>query len=240
MDDAAPLRTPDMARGAQGRRRGPGVSDPRRDARGSRPAPAARHRHADRLEICRRAASAIPDDVVLLPPIIHGYTPHHMDFPGPITIGWETFVKYAVDIGTSLARHGFKRILYLNGHGSNIPLIDMAARLVGLEHSDVLAAAAFYLTSDEGDAGGRGRPRVGPRRHGTRVRAGDQHLPGHRSRRRVHGQGGGRELVPRRASTRTWTGPTGRSRSCLRASRTRGPHRGSRQAMWKCSGTRGG
>jgi len=87
---------------------------------------------------------------VLLPPIIHGYTPHHMDFPGPITIGWETFVKYAVDIGTSLARHGFKRILYLNGHGSNIPLIDMAARLVGLEHPDVLAAAAFYLTSEEG------------------------------------------------------------------------------------------
>jgi creatinine amidohydrolase len=101
-------------------------------------------------EICRRAAEALPDDVVLLPPIIHGYTPHHMDFPGPITIGWETFVKYAVDIGTSLARHGFKRILYLNGHGSNIPLIDMAARLVGLEHSDVLAAAAFYLTSAQG------------------------------------------------------------------------------------------
>ncbi len=101
-------------------------------------------------EICRRAADALPDDVVLLPPIVHGYTPHHMDFPGPITIGWETFVKYAVDIGTSLARHGFKRILYLNGHGSNIPLIDMAARLVGLEHSDVLAAAAFYLTSAEG------------------------------------------------------------------------------------------
>ena len=101
-------------------------------------------------EICRRAAEALPDDVVLLPPIIHGYTPHHMDFPGPITIGWETFVKYAVDIGTSLARHGFKRILYLNGHGSNIPLMDMAARLVGLEHPDVLAAAAFYLTSAEG------------------------------------------------------------------------------------------
>jgi creatinine amidohydrolase len=101
-------------------------------------------------EICRRAAEALPDDVVLLPPIIHGYTPHHMDFPGPITIGWETFVRYAVDIGTSLARHGFKRILYLNGHGSNIPLMDMTARLVALEHSDVLAAAAFYLTSAEG------------------------------------------------------------------------------------------
>ncbi len=101
-------------------------------------------------EICRRAAEASSDDVVLLPPIIHGFTPHHMDFPGPITIGWETFVKYCVDIGTSIARHGFRRILYLNGHGSNIPLIDMAARLVGLQHPDVLAGAAFYLTSGEG------------------------------------------------------------------------------------------
>jgi creatinine amidohydrolase len=72
-----------------------------------------------------------------------------MDFPGPITIGWKTFVDYAVDVGTSLARHGFKRMLFLNGHGSNIPLMDMAARLIGLQHPDVLAAAAFYLTGPE-------------------------------------------------------------------------------------------
>ncbi len=100
-------------------------------------------------EICRRAAEEIPDDVVLLPPIIHGYTPHHMDFPGPITIGWDTFVRYCTDIGTSLARHGFKRILYLNGHGSNIPLMEMAARLVSLERPDVLAASAFYLSDPD-------------------------------------------------------------------------------------------
>ena len=101
-------------------------------------------------EICRLAAEALPDQVVLLPPLAHGYTPHHMAFPGPITIGWKTFVDYAVDVGTSLARHGFTRILFLNGHGSNIPLIDMAARLVGLQHPDVLSAAAFYLTSEAG------------------------------------------------------------------------------------------
>ena len=56
-------------------------------------------------EICRRAADAVPDDIVLLPPITHGFTPHHMEFPGPITIGWETFTKYCTDIGDSLARH---------------------------------------------------------------------------------------------------------------------------------------
>src|SRR5436190_5103576 len=100
-------------------------------------------------EICRRAAERAPDDVVLLPPIPHGYSPHHMDFPGPVTIGWDTFTRYLVDVGTSLARHGFRRILYLNGHGSNQNLVEMAARLVAVEHPEVLSAAAFYLNSPE-------------------------------------------------------------------------------------------
>ena len=50
-------------------------------------------------EICRRAAEAAPDEVVLLPAIPHGYSPHHMDFPGPITIGWDTFTRYLVGCG---------------------------------------------------------------------------------------------------------------------------------------------
>jgi creatinine amidohydrolase len=69
-----------------------------------------------------------------------------MDFPGTITIGWDTFTRYCTDVGTSLARHGFRRLLYLNGHGSNQNLVETAARLVGIEHPHVLAAAAFYLS----------------------------------------------------------------------------------------------
>lgn len=99
-------------------------------------------------EICRRVAETAEDEVVLLPAIPHGYSPHHMDFPGPITIGWDTFTNYLLDIGRSLARHGFRRILYLNGHGSNQNLVEMAARLVGVEFPEVLAAAAFYLSGE--------------------------------------------------------------------------------------------
>jgi creatinine amidohydrolase len=98
-------------------------------------------------EICRRAAEEAPDQIVLLPAIPHGYDPHHMDFPGAISIAWDTFTRYCTDVGTSLARHGFRRMLYLNAHGSNQNLVETAARLVMVEHPAVIAAAAFYLTS---------------------------------------------------------------------------------------------
>jgi creatinine amidohydrolase len=98
-------------------------------------------------EICGRVGAIAGDSVVLLPAIPHGYSPHHMDFPGPITIAWDTFVRYCTDIGLSLAHHGFRRILYLNGHGSNQNLVETSARLVMVERPEVLAAAAFYLTT---------------------------------------------------------------------------------------------
>ena len=37
-------------------------------------------------------------------------------------------------------------MLFLNGHGSNQPFVDAAARLVGVDHPDVLAGSAFYLS----------------------------------------------------------------------------------------------
>jgi creatinine amidohydrolase len=113
-------------------------------------------------EICRRTAEVAPDEVVLLPPIPHGYSPHHMDFPGPITIGWDTFTRYCLDVGTSLARHGFRRLLYLNGHGSNQNLVETAARLVAVEHPNVLSAAAFYLSGRRSLEGIEGLRESGP------------------------------------------------------------------------------
>jgi creatinine amidohydrolase len=101
-------------------------------------------------EICRSAAEQAPDEIVLLPTIPHGYDPHHMDFPGPISIAWDTFTKYCKDVGTSLAHHGFKRMLFYNGHGSNQNLVEIAARLTMIDHPGVLAAAAFYLVSRKG------------------------------------------------------------------------------------------
>ena len=93
--------------------------------------------------VCEEAVSRAPDRAVLVPAINHGYSPHHMDFPGPITISAETLIRYGVDVCKSLAHHGFKRILIVNGHGSNTPFVDIIARLTVVE-TGALAAGVNY------------------------------------------------------------------------------------------------
>ena len=92
-------------------------------------------------EISERAVAALKEEAVLIPAVSHGYSPHHMDFPGTITISWDTFINYVKDVCLSLAHHGFKRILIVNGHGSNSSPLDLAARLSILESkNDILCA----------------------------------------------------------------------------------------------------
>jgi creatinine amidohydrolase len=95
-------------------------------------------------------ASDATGAAMLFPTAVHGYTPHHMDFPGTVTLRWNVFVESLLDCGRSLCRHGFDRILILNGHGSNAPLVDLAARLINVEHRGAVAmASTLYLTTPE-------------------------------------------------------------------------------------------
>jgi creatinine amidohydrolase len=59
-------------------------------------------------------------------------------------------VESLLDCGRSLCRHGFDRILLLNGHGSNAPLVDIAARLINVEgRGGVSMDSPLYLTTRE-------------------------------------------------------------------------------------------
>ena len=92
------------------------------------------------LEVGRRA----PDRVLILPPISYGLNLHHIDFPGTIHIEPETFIAFALNITKSVAYHGFKRILLVNGHGSNAPLIDLVARKTVLETESICFATGYW------------------------------------------------------------------------------------------------
>ncbi|KQL49991.1 hypothetical protein AN963_10025 [Brevibacillus choshinensis] len=95
-------------------------------------------------EVCVRAGAKIPTEMVVIPPINHGYAPHQMDFPGVISISSETFINYVVDVCKSLAHQGFERILLLNGHGSNVSLLQVAARLTNLAYPNGLCASVSH------------------------------------------------------------------------------------------------
>jgi len=84
-------------------------------------------------EIARGAGRLIADKMLLLPTYCYGYTGHVMDFPGTINTHFEHFMDGVLDITKSLAYHGFKKIVLLNGHGSNWPNLDLVARRTNLE-----------------------------------------------------------------------------------------------------------
>ena len=83
--------------------------------------------------IATGAGQEIPDKMLVLPIVAYGYTGHVMDFPGTINNDFEHFMHHVLDITKSLAYHGFKKIILLNGHGSNMPNLDLVARRTNLE-----------------------------------------------------------------------------------------------------------
>lgn len=80
-------------------------------------------------EITRRLADRM-EKTLIAPTIRIGCSDHHMAFPGTITLRKSTFEAIVSDYVSSLAHHGFKRILIVPSHGGNFgPLKDMLPRL---------------------------------------------------------------------------------------------------------------
>jgi len=99
--------------------------------------------------IAQRAALAIDEfPVLVLPPIWTAYSPHHMAYPGTITLNYHTFVELLTQVAASVHAHGFKKILFLNGHGGNSAVITaMRAKLADEEGVSVMGYTYWDMPS---------------------------------------------------------------------------------------------
>src|SRR5215204_517339 len=94
-------------------------------------------------QICHRAGQHADDELLILPVIPYAFNAHHMDFPGVIAIQWQTVIAWLVDVATSVAHHGFDRMILISGHGVNPPYLAVAANEVNVR-TGALCAALFW------------------------------------------------------------------------------------------------
>ena len=78
-----------------------------------------------------------------MPLIPYGFETHHMDFTGTIDVRIEHLLNFVLDITKSVAHHGFDRILIADGHGSNMPILELVARRTILE-TEALCGAFIW------------------------------------------------------------------------------------------------
>ena len=99
-------------------------------------------------KIVKKAAACIQNKLIILilPAVWVGYSPHHMDFAGSITLNTETHINVICEICQSVIHYGFRKVLIINGHGGNINHVKVAvAKMGGETYSYILAASYFEL-----------------------------------------------------------------------------------------------
>ena len=93
----------------------------------------------------RRSIELLPDNVpvTFLPVQPIGKSDEHISFPGTITSTWETTTKHWLEIGDSVARAGLRKLIVVNAHGGNVPMVDIVVRELRLRY-DMLAVATAW------------------------------------------------------------------------------------------------
>lgn len=97
------------------------------------------------------AASAAPHleeegyEVVVAPTINYGVARAAISFPGTLSLEPETLRSMVVEIGRSLARHGMKRLVVLNGHRDlhHMKALDQARKILVDEKTSQVLCVGF-------------------------------------------------------------------------------------------------
>lgn len=96
-------------------------------------------------EIIAHAAEKADANLIVAPTFNIGMAQHHLAFAGTISLRPSTFMAAITDWVSSLSRHGFERIYFLNGHGGNVATIEATISEIYAEWSFVEDSPPFIL-----------------------------------------------------------------------------------------------
>jgi creatinine amidohydrolase len=88
----------------------------------------------------KRLGERLYPRAVVCPVVPYGISPHHMGFPGTITLTGATFIKVLEEIVDSLYRHGMRKFFFPNSHGGNRPALELLMGELTYKYPDVKAA----------------------------------------------------------------------------------------------------
>lgn len=82
------------------------------------------------LAVLDRAMTLLPGHLTMLalPVQAIGKSTEHQTWPGTLTLSAQTLLAVLHDIAASVARAGVKRLIFVNGHGGNRALLELACR----------------------------------------------------------------------------------------------------------------
>jgi creatinine amidohydrolase len=88
-------------------------------------------------------------DILVAPTVSYAVSPHHMAFKGTIALSPSTLITVVEDIVKSLVAHGFRRVLFINGHGGNIvPLQTAFQQLKDQNVTGYFDVISWYMDSE--------------------------------------------------------------------------------------------
>jgi len=91
------------------------------------------------------ALARLPAEVpaFALAPLMYGKSDEHIHFPGTMTLDGTTLLETVTQIGESVYRSGFRKLLIVNGHGGQPQVMEMAARELRVRHGDYVVVPHF-------------------------------------------------------------------------------------------------
>ena len=101
-------------------------------------------------EVVRRLKEPLKERILFTPLFWLGNSHHHIDFPGTMSASPRVYLDALIDMAENFLIHGFRRIVFLNGHGGNIvpcqqALFELRQRF--RPRSDLLLLTSTYWTA---------------------------------------------------------------------------------------------